>query len=826
MTRGPRSRRWIAAIALALATAATGCQTKTPVGPTAGEDTLSRGKGGKVLTPTGGTVQGRALRLTGRDGKAIDGVYVRIGGRTLLARDGVVQVPEDAWTAAQKAGKLVVIGAGFLPLSVPLDGGLPAELVLTPTADMGEAGVVSLDGGTLAAANDQAMVTIPTGFLTAGDTPITVGTYQPTIGADAQAVFERDVAAFLAARAQAAGQPAPTEGACGAPFVCGPVTDGLGVAITVDGPIQAGQVSVSIDLAKNDSPAAARILETFRNFDATNDPTYRTTMRDQYGITLDGTMLTFPVKLGDVADVDGLARVEVDGLSVLGARLEVTVTSAAGAARAGALSEAVPIVPGDVPLSLIRSKLPDYVEPTRLQTAGGAVAVDNGPDAIFSLVANNGGQLTIRDDDAPTTFTAAQLLTNNGGALISNVTGGVALISDHSSGLVSNNSGGLISNNSGGLISNNSGGLISNNSGGVVSQNGAGFVANNAGGLVAVGAAGLIANNSGGLVSNNSGGLIGNNAGGFKTPTITGYPFFPFEPAAGKYQLLQLGPPVPEPVRETVTGLTEYLWPGQTRVRAIMANGAPLTDWTKTGGSGEFVLELPKDVPIVFFLQAELLVRGTDNKPRMAYSLAFAPGKKGTTSVFVDASTTMVTTSTLHLLDYIPPEYQRLSGLAEDFEKKVKDVVASLPEGVDLNEVAGGGSGNGKGNGAAVDTGNRQAAQYQLRQAGAPSPSPTTDPKVAAAKKAIADMQARLSFVSGRLEELEGAWGAFNPFLFGQDLGSADRTIDTSTAQAISTAASLRGAYDPMYGFATQDRFVPESYEAINPDSPPETYAF
>ncbi len=807
-------RRVLSAVALSLAVLAAGCKAPTSLGPNAGgEDTLKRAKGGTASLPT---IQTRELRLKARDGRALNGVVVQVGGKNLIVRNGVVNLPDEAWLEAQKTGRLVVIGAGFLPLTLSLDGSVPAEIVLTPTEALGKPGIVSQAGGTLGSAGDQAMITIPTNLLTGGDTPITVGTYQPTLEADVQSAFNRDVAAFLEARSRATGGTA-TGGACGAPFACDPVTAGLGVAVTIDGPVQAGELSVSLDLAKmlkgwdgNGSPpasfteaersdaiAAARILETFRNFDATNDPTWRATMRDAYGITLDNTLLTFPVKLGDVSAVGGIARVEVDGLTVLGARLEVTVISAEGSATAGSLSNAVPISPGDVPLSMIQSKLPDYLEASRLSlTNGSSVPSGNGPDAIVSLVANNGGQLSIMDDDTDVVFSPAQLLTNNGGALISNATGGVA----------------LIANNSGGLISNNSGGLISNNSGGVVSSNGGGFVSNN----------------SGGLVSNNSGGLVSNNSGGFTPPTITGYPFFPFEPTAGKYQLLQIGPPVPSPVRETAAGLFEYLWPNQTRVRAVMATGAPITDWTTTDGSGEFTLKLPENVPIVFFLQAELTIRGTDGLPRMAYSLAFAPGKKRTTDVAVDASTTMIATSTLHLLDYIPPEYARLTGLADSFEAQVKAVVDQLPDGVDLNDVSGGGTAGGGG----------KARPYQVFQATSPSPStstsptptvtptpiPTVDPKVLEAKKQIAAMNSTINAIEGRVQELEGAWAAFNPFLFGSDLGDADKTIDQVTAVRIATSTTLRRAYDPMYGFATASQLRPISYRAINPDSPPVTF--
>ena len=815
MTARPPQRSSVA-MALALALLTTGCNTMLPGGATGvDEDTIKRAKGPTATLPGAGA---RELKLVSRDGKPLNGVVVQIGGKNLVVRGGIVKVPEEAWAEAQQVGKLVIIGAGFLPLSVPLDRALAGDILLTPTTGLGKPGVVSLAGGTLTSADDQALITIPADLLTGGATRVTVGTYQPTLAVDAQAAFERDVAAFIQARNLAAGGAAAagTAGACGAPFICTPATAGIGVAVTIDGPIKAGALDVTLDLGKMmkgwdgvgtppagfteaekaDALAADRILETFANFDATNDPTWRQVMRETYGITLDGTMLTFPVKLGDVSDVDGLARVEVDGLAVLGARLEVTVISASQPGLAGSLSDGLPISPGDVPLSMLRAKLPGYEEPSRLPLRdGGMAATDNGPDAIYSLIGNNGSQLKIQDDDTPVSLSPSELLTNNGGAIISNASASVVL--SPAAGLLASTQSRLISDSNAALIANNAGSLLANNAAGVISDSGAGIAGVNFGYFASNNGSALIANNSSGLISNNSGALTG------EPPSLTGYPFFPFEPPGAKYQVFQLGVPLAvKGVRETATGLVEYLWAGQTRVRAIMADGTPLTEWANTRGDGAFELDLPDAVPITFFIQAELIGEFPDGKPRRAYSLAFAPGPKKTALVAVDASTTMIASSTLHILNYVPPEFARLVTFATVYEQQASSLAADMPGKQTVV--------------APTYTWERLREgtnAYSLKQTPPAAPTPE--------EQAMLDAyNAAMGIIDARNGELVSAWTGMDPFQFGQDLGSADRTINQDTAVTVSQALTLRAAYDPMYSLASQGALRTKSVLPIAPDSP------
>ena len=564
--------RPLIALTLALAALGVGCKSPTPIGVLNEGKTAVPGRGtsaGQDLTLKPGSFF--ELTMRGPDGKLLDGVTVQVGGGLATVRGGKLMLSAATLEEGRTAGKLVIVGAGFQPVTLTFDGStLPGDVTVSTIEGVGKTGLVGASGGLVTSASDRALVTIPTGFLTGGETPVSVGVYRPVLTGSAQADFERDVAALISARNAMAGGTGATAAGCGAPFPCTPVTGALGVSVAVNGPIQAGKMSVSLDLSamlrgwdgtgtppweanpaawteaqRADALAAARITQTFAAFDASGDPTWRALMRDKYGITLDGKLLTFPVSVGDAATVDGLTRVEVDGLSVLGTRLEVTLLSAPSASSAAmsGMGDAQPISPGDVPLQLIQAKLPDYVNAPSLKTAGTSkITADNAPDAIFTQVSTTRNGITITDDDSPITITAAELLTNNGGQVMTNGTGaltlnGGTLLSNNAGGLVSNNAGGLVSNNAGGLVSNNAGGLIGNNVGGLVSNNAGGFLANNAAGLVPANSAGLIAGNTAGVITNNGSTLVSNNSGGILANNgsqLTGFPFFPFAPAAAK----------------------------------------------------------------------------------------------------------------------------------------------------------------------------------------------------------------------------------------------------------------------------------------------------
>jgi hypothetical protein len=59
------------------------------------------------------------------------------------------------------------------------------------------------------------------------------------------------------------------------------------------------------------------------------------------------------------------------------------------------------------------------------------------------------------------------------------------------------------------------------------------------------------------------------------------------------------------------------------------------------------------------------------------------------------------------------------------------------------------------------------------------------------------------------------------PPAYGSDLERADRAIRQADAEAMSRAASLVGVYSPMYRLRAASTFVPGSFLAIEPETPP-----
>ncbi|MDB5100044.1 MAG: hypothetical protein JWM80_4465, partial [Cyanobacteria bacterium RYN_339] len=183
----------------------------------------------------------------------------------------------------------------------------------------------------------------------------------------------------------------------------------------------------------------------FAAIDATNDPVWRQVLQQRYGITLVGDRLGFPVRVGDAAFNDGVARIEVDGLGMLGVRLEVTLLSQA--------QGPAPTAGGGTPPST--RPLGDRQV---LGNMGNLITNDGA-----SLITNDGGSLIGQD--------GASLITNDGGSFINHVNGIVAqgggnILTDNGNLLLAGAGNGLITNDGGSLISNDGGGLIALNAGG------------------------------------------------------------------------------------------------------------------------------------------------------------------------------------------------------------------------------------------------------------------------------------------------------------------------------------------------------------------------
>lgn len=332
--------------------------------------------------------------------------------------------------------------------------------------------------------------------------------------------------------------------------------------------------------------------------------------------------------------------------------------------------------------------------------------------------------------------------------------------------------------------------LITNNSGAIISTNGGHFanlsqaIYNSEPAPVNAEQAGSLISHAGGsITSNNGASLINSNAA-----TVVGFPYFPLALPPAKLQLLQFAMPMADPVRVSPNGVREYLWPESTRVRAITSSGAPLTPWRTTRSNGSFVLDLPRRVPVVFFIQAELRSFRPEDPIHRALGMAIAPlDRSRPTAVLIDANTTITTGSTLHLLSYIPSEHNRLDRASASFQDQVVSLMAEL-ERVDKKDAS------------------RESQREAEREA-----------KIASEINAV---ERNISLATGRMGELNRSWTGFNPLFYGNDYHRADRVLTQAVAETVSKAGSLRDAYDPLYRLRQAGELIPASFYAIPPDSP------
>ncbi len=312
-----------ARLALLIAAALTsGCPAPS-VAPGA-EDAVS-GAGTLRIKVKGKTFTVRIGGAT-RDGA----VAVMVGGQIYpLGPNGELVLPESAVKAATAAGGFFVLAPGAAPTRVTLAAG-QALIDLTPARQVALAAAVPAVGGEIAAPDRSLVVTLPVGLLTGAQTPVALSAYVPVIGPATRTKFANDRAALLAATGGRTGA------ACDQPLPCEPITEALGLLITVDGPLVPGTLRASYDLGllarggdAAHARAATRILQTFRAIEADGDPGgLRGLLAERWGVRLTGERLDFTVTLGDAAVRQGAAQVEVDGVALLGAVLEVTVVSA------------------------------------------------------------------------------------------------------------------------------------------------------------------------------------------------------------------------------------------------------------------------------------------------------------------------------------------------------------------------------------------------------------------------------------------------------------------------------------------------------------------
>jgi sugar lactone lactonase YvrE len=325
------------------------------------EGVISTDRTGKVRV----AIAGQSFTLVTADGQAAPDAQIQIAGKTYAAQHGKLFLPDAALADLKRTGGFVALVPGYVPKRVALDGA--TEIPLVAQAPAGPTRALAATGDdaarTLRAPLQGLAATFASGTLAKAGTKVALATYQP--------------AGTLPA---------------------------LGLQLTVDGALNAGKLAVAYDLEQMLQgwdgkppapwqadpaawPADARQRATFaaqvQAAIAGLPEAQRAQLQATYGITVEGGVLRFDVTLGDNAQADGLARLEVDGLQQLGVYLEVTVLSSLGPALPGAPTEA--LAPGrELPPVVIEAPPPAILSDHGVGLLG---------DAGAAIIANNGGSL-------------------------------------------------------------------------------------------------------------------------------------------------------------------------------------------------------------------------------------------------------------------------------------------------------------------------------------------------------------------------------------------------------------------------------------------------
>ena len=456
-----RSRRDLTALGLALLLAA-GCQGMPGrVGAPEDNVTIERGTG-KVR------IAGKSIGFRTADGRPVGGLAIQVGGKTYPLNAGRLVLPEAVLAEATKRGGFVLLAPGYVPRHVKLEDG--GEVALTPLGPTLARGAGGASGAELAAPGGGVRTYFAPGLLLGDGVALSLSEYAVTPQNPDRTGFADERAALLAAR----GRPAADD--CERPLPCPPFVSSLGLLVTVDGPVGAGELRVVYDLRtlldgwdgqgpgpwerdaaawpadrRRRAEAAARILRTFSQIDATADLEWRRQLERQFGITLQNSQLAFPVRFGERPAGDGFARIEVAGSSLLGVRLEVTLV-AAEAAAGGTLPPG-----GAPPAGTGLSGSLALPAPVRPPARGLALAGLIGADGSTLIVHDGAGLLGTR---------LGQLIGADGSTLIG--ADGSTLIGADGSTLIGADGSTLIGADGSTLIGNDGASLISLNAGGAL----------------------------------------------------------------------------------------------------------------------------------------------------------------------------------------------------------------------------------------------------------------------------------------------------------------------------------------------------------------------
>lgn len=420
---------------------------------------------------------GRNFVLKPYDGRAIGNLSIQIAGQTYSTLGGAFNLPATALKDFQSnsRGFFRVFASGYVPVQVWIGqqgDDVPLVPILAVKVDMS----FPSTGGVLSAPAKGLAVTIPPGILTKPTTPVQLSTYVPPPKSDPTSVsaslqqrtdFLSQLAKLTGGKTYTIQQTSATCTSAEKPLPCPPATAGLGVLLTINGQVQPGTITSTLDLdvaGKDPANAAAvaRILQTFSQIDADPEgPAIRKLLQQDYGVTLVGHTLSFSVNLATSDITDGYAKIAVAGMDLLGVNMEFTVVSAVG--------DTLP--PQDSTPGLANSSTP-----TQAGGAAGAAAATSGPvtpRANQRLISNDGSSLISQD--------GGTLISQDGGTLISQ--DGGSLLGVDGAGIIPYPTG-LISQDGGSLIGQDGSSLISQDGGSLISQDGGGLISNDGGSLV------------------------------------------------------------------------------------------------------------------------------------------------------------------------------------------------------------------------------------------------------------------------------------------------------------------------------------------------------
>ena len=314
-------KRAHASIALALLTTLAGCNglpTKRALGESTVSSRIPTAGLGAHITP---------LTLRGPDGQLLGEPLVQVGGTSTRAIGGGVVIT-DAMIADAKAhhdGIVHVFAEGFAPKAVSVDK-LGEPIALAPLRKL-DATSFGVAGGSLATKDGAIAVGFPDGML-AGTEKVALGSYAPdlTVGSASFAVQRSDFEGKLGA----AGTCQPEQ-----PLPCGQPTVGLGMLVTVDGPVNGGVVVLTYDLkalAASSDPqqaaAAARLQQSIAQIEASPNRDQLVAALAAQGLAFDQNgQLELDANLTGQPIKDGLISLRVDSVGLLGVDLELTLVS-------------------------------------------------------------------------------------------------------------------------------------------------------------------------------------------------------------------------------------------------------------------------------------------------------------------------------------------------------------------------------------------------------------------------------------------------------------------------------------------------------------------